>query len=304
MSRNFKQVLSTWIEEMEARASNWRDGTPVLGLFESEELFRAGKEWLAQQPAETVTDTSGVEKTDLYRASEARELAQAVRALAKGGPWALSPGERDTLKAVAALLDNISSTRYPNLSVEELRKILRSKTGDRMFLESVSSADDVFTIQYAKRDVDGNVSIFKRPWAEFPDWMTTVEWIEETLRPNPEPWETPAERLPTTFEDTDVPGYMELRMVLERAYDQSARGKGKQRHARTGLPFLQQPIMEISRMVGLAGQTYQICKKAQEATTMHRNGNHEGAKAELLGAIVYSAAAYLLVEEQTPNDKE
>lgn len=96
--------------------------------------------------------------------------------------------------------------------------------------------------------------------------------------------------------DMDVPGYEPLRRVLEEAYNQSARGKGRERHAHEK-PFLQQPIMEIGRMVGVGGHTYQISKKAQEATTMASRSQHAAAKAELLGVIVYAAAAFLLIEE-------
>ena len=38
-------------------------------------------------------------------------------------------------------------------------------------------------------------------------------------------------------------------------------------------------------------------KKVEEASNMVARGNAPAAKAELLGAIVYSAAAYLLIEE-------
>jgi len=93
-----------------------------------------------------------------------------------------------------------------------------------------------------------------------------------------------------------VPGYETLARVLQLAYDQSARGKGKERHANSE-PFDQQPIFNISRMVGVGGLSYQICKKAQEATGMAARGSTDAAKAEFLGAIVYAAAAYLLIEE-------
>lgn len=92
------------------------------------------------------------------------------------------------------------------------------------------------------------------------------------------------------------PGYELLSRALRDAYDQSARGKGKERHA-NAKPFDKQPIMEIGRMVGVGYHTGQIMKKVQEATTMAGRGNTGAAKAELLGAIVYSAAAYLLIEE-------
>ncbi len=95
-----------------------------------------------------------------------------------------------------------------------------------------------------------------------------------------------------------VPGYEPLARVLGLAYDQSAKGKGKERHANEN-PFLKQPIMEIGRMLGSTadGEFYQVIKKVQEASNMVARGNASAAKAELLGAIVYSAAAYLLIEE-------
>jgi hypothetical protein len=102
---------------------------------------------------------------------------------------------------------------------------------------------------------------------------------------------------------TRAPGYEPLARILSLAYAQSAYGKGNARHAR-GKPFAQQPIMEIARMVGLGGHTYQICKKAQEATGMAERGDIEAAKAELLGVIVYAAAGILLLEEKQPNPEK
>lgn len=94
-----------------------------------------------------------------------------------------------------------------------------------------------------------------------------------------------------------VAGYEPLARVLGLAYDQSAKGKGKERHA-NAKPFDRQPILEIARMVGLGYQTGQIQKKVQEATGMAARGQIDAAKAELLGAIVYAAAAFLYLEEQ------
>ncbi|AGH31490.1 hypothetical protein LOKG_00054 [Loktanella phage pCB2051-A] len=93
----------------------------------------------------------------------------------------------------------------------------------------------------------------------------------------------------------NVEGFEGLGRVLMAAYDQSARGKGKERHGHTE-PFATQPIMMIPQMVGLGGLTYQIMKKAQEATTMSARDRHEAAIAELKGVIVYAAAAVLHVE--------
>lgn len=89
------------------------------------------------------------------------------------------------------------------------------------------------------------------------------------------------------------PGYVPLAKVLQFALNQAQHGKGKERHA-NDKPFLQQPIMEIGRMVGAGYNIGQAMKKAQEAMRLPP----ERARAELLGAINYLAAAYLLSEEQ------
>lgn len=90
--------------------------------------------------------------------------------------------------------------------------------------------------------------------------------------------------------------YQPLNDVLRAAYQQAASGKGRDRHA-NGKPFLDQPIMEIGRMVGMGYQTGQAMKKAQEAGGMVQRGQHDAARAELLGAINYLAAAYILIGE-------
>ena len=92
--------------------------------------------------------------------------------------------------------------------------------------------------------------------------------------------------------------YFALAAVLGDALEQASKGKGKERHA-NARPFLDQPIMAIGRMLGSTadGEFYQVIKKAQEASNMVARGNTSGAKAELLGVIVYAAAAYLLIEE-------
>lgn len=91
--------------------------------------------------------------------------------------------------------------------------------------------------------------------------------------------------------------YSPLRTVLDEAYNQSAKGKGKRRHS-NGKPFNSQPIMEIARMVGVGYHTGQAMKKCQEATTMASRDEREAAVNELLGAIVYCAAAVLLIREK------
>lgn len=92
------------------------------------------------------------------------------------------------------------------------------------------------------------------------------------------------------------PQYTTLAAVLQAAYDQSSAGKGKERHA-NGKPFDRQPIMEIGRMVGPGYQIGQAMKKGQEAMGMLARNEPARAKAELLGAIVYMAAAWALIDE-------
>ncbi|PZQ95168.1 MAG: hypothetical protein DI533_20165 [Cereibacter sphaeroides] len=94
-----------------------------------------------------------------------------------------------------------------------------------------------------------------------------------------------------------VEGYAPLAEILKEAYDQSARGKGKERYA-NGKPFLMQPIMSIGRMVGPGYPLGQAMKKAQEAGGMYARSNTPAAVAELLGVIVYTAAAIMLMKEQ------
>ena len=91
----------------------------------------------------------------------------------------------------------------------------------------------------------------------------------------------------------EVPeGYEDLAAILQEALDQSAKGKGKDRHAQDK-PFDQQPICALPRMVGPAGTAYQVMKKTQEAMRMPP----DRACAELLGAIVYAAATIKIIRE-------
>lgn len=92
------------------------------------------------------------------------------------------------------------------------------------------------------------------------------------------------------------PQYIGLQQALHAAYSQAAEGKGKERHA-NNKDFDRQPIMEIGRMVGAGYPLGQAMKKAQEAGGMLRRDEPLRAQAELLGAINYLAAAWLLIEE-------
>ena len=86
--------------------------------------------------------------------------------------------------------------------------------------------------------------------------------------------------------------YKALQAVLDRAYAQSASGKGKERHA-TGKPFDQQDICNITRNVGIGFPLGQAVKKINEAV---RIGEPAFMVKELLGAIVYTAAAIHVLE--------
>lgn len=91
-------------------------------------------------------------------------------------------------------------------------------------------------------------------------------------------------------------GYEKLADVLERAYLQSAGGKGKERHA-TGLPFHKQPIVQGAHSYGVGGPLFQVGKKSREAFGMVRRGEKDKAVHELLGAIVYAAGAIVAIED-------
>lgn len=99
-----------------------------------------------------------------------------------------------------------------------------------------------------------------------------------------------------------VSGYAALETVLCAAYNQAANGKGKERHAQND-PFLDQPIMEIGRLLkSIDGELYQAIKKVREGLMMARAGESDRAIREFLGAINYIAAAALLVTEQAGGD--
>lgn len=89
-------------------------------------------------------------------------------------------------------------------------------------------------------------------------------------------------------------GYDSLRDVLREAVEQASVGKGKERHAGHGEAFEDQQIVQEGRWIGSNhGQIFQARKKAMESTRLPP----DRARAELLGAIVYIAAAYLLLPD-------
>ena len=91
-------------------------------------------------------------------------------------------------------------------------------------------------------------------------------------------------------------GYEQLQSVLDAAFKQASEGKGKERHA-TDNGFEDQPIMQIQDLVGKGFSLGQAIKKIQESQRM----DTAAAERELLGAIVYIAAAIIHQREDEPK---
>lgn len=93
----------------------------------------------------------------------------------------------------------------------------------------------------------------------------------------------------------DIPeGYESLGLALGEAVAQASRGKGADRHAEKGEPFSDQLIMSIPKRLGPGGECFclgQALKKIFES----RRLAPAPARAELLGAINYIAAAWSLL---------
>jgi len=89
------------------------------------------------------------------------------------------------------------------------------------------------------------------------------------------------------------PGYNKLFDVLMQALNQAAGGKGKERHARAGVAFEDQPMSTINKQLGsIDGLIYQAHKKSLESKRLP-DGR---AQAELLGAINYLAGAVIALD--------
>ena len=100
------------------------------------------------------------------------------------------------------------------------------------------------------------------------------------------------------IKDTN-PDYSALDTILERAFNQAASGKGKERHA-DSRPFEKQPIMRVQELVGSGFALGQAIKKIQESTRL----DTPKASIELLGAIVYLAAAIIFQENKLSEEEE
>ena len=88
-------------------------------------------------------------------------------------------------------------------------------------------------------------------------------------------------------------GYEALAAVLDLALEQAQAGKGAERHAVAGEAYQDQQIVQLGEWMGsTAFAVGQACKKAIESTRLPA----DRAKAELLGAINYLAAAVIQID--------
>ena len=87
--------------------------------------------------------------------------------------------------------------------------------------------------------------------------------------------------------DMSEPGYEKLAYELQRAYNQAARGKGKERHAQVNEHFHTQVMADGAKRFGVGSLLFQDYKKAEESQRLP----FDRALAELHGAMVYLAGA-------------
>ena len=95
----------------------------------------------------------------------------------------------------------------------------------------------------------------------------------------------------------NTPGYEKLADVLQRAFDQAAKGKGLERHA-SGEPFHEQVMQVGARKFGVGSLLFQAFKKSEESQRLPL----DRGVAELLGAINYLAGA-VIAREAAEDDK-
>lgn len=92
-------------------------------------------------------------------------------------------------------------------------------------------------------------------------------------------------------------GYAVLADVLARAFEQAARGKGAERHQVGGEDFADQVILQGARRFGVGAMLFQAFKKCEESQRLA----YPAAVKELLGAIVYTAAAVIALDEKAQD---
>lgn len=130
------------------------------------------------------------------------------------------------------------------------------------------------------------------------------ELLEEFIKPGGITEYDPKGRLPMRLEAYS--GYEELHKVLIDALEQSAKGKGRERHAKDGSPFRDQPIRRLQKKYGPGFVFGQASKKLEEAADLLGLGgvftekasieDWPKARLDILGAIVYTAAGVIHVD--------
>lgn len=97
--------------------------------------------------------------------------------------------------------------------------------------------------------------------------------------------------------------YHALHAILQNAFEDSASGKGVERHVDPGKKtrWVDQPIITNTVMTGFGGPLYQAIKKADEGARFARAGNATKALREFHGAIVYLAATIYVVSKDLPK---
>jgi hypothetical protein len=106
----------------------------------------------------------------------------------------------------------------------------------------------------------------------------------------------PKFQLPPPAQAMDVVGYEKLAAVLQKAYNQAAIGKGKERHAQANEAFHDQVMADGAKRFGVGALLFQAYKKSEESQRL----DTERGINELLGAIVYLAGA--VIERQRLAD--
>lgn len=92
-----------------------------------------------------------------------------------------------------------------------------------------------------------------------------------------------------------LPGYESLAAILDEALNDAQAGKGLERHTSHGEAFCDQQIVQFGEWLGNTGfQVGQACKKAIESERLP----YAAARAELLGAINYLAAAVIVLDRR------
>lgn len=142
--------------------------------------------------------------------------------------------------------------------------------------------DEMYGLAELVKDVSGNAQTDSATLAE--ETLLALGWTFDG-----QAWtEQPRIELATPTPTMQEPGYELLADVLERAYNQAALGKGKERHA-NGEPFDEQVMQDGARRFGVGALLFQAFKKSEESQRLPLD---RGVN-ELLGAIVYLAGAVI-----------